>query len=78
MPVASCSALEVEVACVHDMPSVTNSSKDQIKKSESVTNKLPLGEGLVLTVGPPLKSGKRILVGRTSNTNAVQTPLFSN
>jgi len=27
-------------------------------------------------VGPPLKSGKRILVGRTSNTNAVQTPLF--
>jgi hypothetical protein len=31
----------------------------------------------ILTVGAPLRIGKHSLVGRTSNTNAVQTPDFS-
>jgi len=32
VPVAACSALKVEVACVQDMASVTSSSKDQVER----------------------------------------------
>jgi hypothetical protein len=47
---------------------------DSLAQSQLDLANLTLG----LAVGAPLKSGKHILVGRTSNINAVQTPDFRN